>query len=149
MKDGWTYFLSPQWGSHTPRDLPCPYGSSESGNPNDACCTVLSASARVSCGQPAMGSLSGVSMLHQLLCCLWHPSRHDLDGCPRNELFRSFLMIHVIFGLGVEPPPCGAPCCVDCDLGPNLELCTDTDTAEPYSDIQGQRRTASYRSAGS
>ena len=39
--------------------------------------------------------------------------------------------------------PCGTLCGVDCDLGPNLELDSDFDAAEPSSDIQGQRRMTS------
>jgi hypothetical protein len=37
---------------------------------------VLSASARLSCGQLSMGSLTGFSLPYQLLCCNWHRSGH-------------------------------------------------------------------------
>jgi len=51
--------------------------------------------------------------------------------------------------MSIEPPSCGTLCCVDCDLGPNLEVESDVDAdaAELFLDIQGQRRTASYRVA--
>ena len=37
----------------------------------------------------------------------------------------------VNYGMSAEAPPCGTVCFIDCDLGPNLDLDTNADVAEP------------------
>lgn len=37
----------------------------------------------------------------------------------------------VNYGMSAEAPPCGTVCFIDCDLGPNLDLDTNANVADP------------------
>ena len=69
---------------------------------------VSELSARLSCGQRLMGSLSGFSIpcrfLHHPRC--WRRSRHGLYRHQWNSLLPSFQVIHKS-GYCVKAPPCG------------------------------------------
>ena len=97
---GWiaksTYFLIPQWESRILKGPPRQYVPSGSGWDDGPCDTVLSASARLSCSQPSIGSLTGFSIPCYLLCCYWRRSGHGLVRCQWNGLLRSFQIIHVL-----------------------------------------------------
>ena len=103
--------------------------------------TFLSVSARLSYGQPLMGSLAVFST--GIPCHLLHsaPTAMQQMGRYNGLPLALFQMIHVLYGLCVEAPPCGT-LRVDWDLGPNSELNTDADTADsgPSVYIQGQHR---------
>ena len=90
------------------------YVLSGSGWDDNPCDTVLSASARFSCSQPSIGSLTGFSIPCYLLCCYWRRSGHGLVRCQWNDLLRSFQTIHVCYGMRMEAPPFGT-FCIDCD----------------------------------
>ena len=133
---GWiaksTYRLIPRWRppSRTPRGPPCQYVSSDSG-------TFLSVFARLSCGQPLMDSLAVFST--GIPCHLLHsaPTAMQQMGRYNGPPLASFQMIHVLYGLCVEAPPCRT-IRVDWDLGSNSEL--NTADSGPSVYIQGQHR---------
>ncbi|KAF8798589.1 hypothetical protein BYT27DRAFT_6896195 [Phlegmacium glaucopus] len=57
-------------------------------------------------------------------------------ACDRSQ--------HGMFiGISLELPSGGALLCIDCDLGPSLEV--DFDVVQPFPDTHGQSRTASRR----
>ena len=95
---GWiaksTYFLCPQCGSHTPTGPPrrvyLPRGPPRrrvSSEDDDSCGRVSTAlaSARSSCDQQSMASLTGFSIPFQLLGPHWYRSRHGLNRCQRTS----------------------------------------------------------------
>jgi hypothetical protein len=76
----------------------------------------VSASARLSCSQPSMGSSStGFSIPFHLLCSCGLRSGHGLDLCQWNGFLKPFPTTHVFYGMVFETPPGGTFFCFEYD----------------------------------